>query len=1003
MAAWNPKANEIFLKALEVQSSDSRRRFMADAAGGDADLLAQVESLMDAIGHAGSYLESPAAGAGLREVPDRGGPTLHEGSPVREGPGTVVRRYKLLEQIGEGGMGVVFLAEQTRPVHRTVALKIVKAGMDTRQVVARFEAERQALAMMDHPNIARVLDAGATEGGRPFFVMELVKGVSITRYCDERRLTLRDRLLLFVQVCAAVQHAHQKGIIHRDLKPGNVLVASYDGRPAPKVIDFGVAKATGGRLTERTLFTGFGAMVGTLEYMSPEQAGLNQLDVDTRSDIYSLGVLLYELLTATTPLGGTRLKEAALVEALRAIREAEPDKPSTRLSATAGLSVIAMNRGLDPDRLNGLVRGDLDWIVMRCLEKDRARRYDTANSLARDIERFLHDEPVQARPPTTMYRVRKFVRRHRHTLITAAIFGLFLLASAGAAAGAIGWAARDRAERRAVVEQEATKALEEADHWCGLDNMPEALAATRRVEALLADGVASDALRERVRQRRADIEMASRLEGIRLRQSEVKVEYFDHTAADPEYAEAFKAYRIDPTVTDPAEAASRVRQSAIRDQLVAALDDWAWVKPTKDSEGREWLNAVARLADPDNWRNRFRDPAMQKDRQGLEGLASRGEVASLSPTGVVLLARALGKVGAHEKALQVLRRALHRHPADFWLNYETGAAYGRMARSRDANPAALSDAIGFFRTALACRPESAPAHSNLAWWLSHQGNQEEAILLCDSAIRLDPKHFPGHFVLGIALNRKGAAADAIVTLHRALELQPRHYWARFNLACAYRQKGEWEHAIEQFRQTIRLDPQTTEARYELATLFRARKRWGEAEAEYQEVLRSKPDHHRARCYLAIVLAHQGSLDESLAEAREAVRLRPQEPLGHCSLGNSFHRKGRTDDAVAAYRESIRLGLKSAQVHYQLGAALRDNGDFGAAAAEFGEAVRLQPRTAVYYTHLGIALGRAGRPDESIAAFRRAAALELSGGLAHRRLGLPLWQNGEREAAATAFH
>jgi serine/threonine protein kinase/tetratricopeptide (TPR) repeat protein len=964
MAAWNPKANEIFLQALEVRPPEGRRRLIRDAAGGDAELQAQVESLIDASDRAGSYLESPAAGVGFGEVLAAGGPSPHEDAAVREGPGTVVRRYKLLEQIGEGGMGVVFLAEQTRPVHRQVALKIVKAGMDTRQVVARFEAERQALAMMDHPNIAKVLDAGATEGGRPFFVMELVKGVSVTKYCDERRLTPGDRLLLFVQVCAAVQHAHQKGIIHRDLKPSNVLVASYDGRPVPKVIDFGVAKATGARLTERTLFTGFGAMVGTLEYMSPEQADLNQLDVDTRSDIYSLGVLLYELLTGTTPLEGKRLKEAALVEALRAIREEEPVRPSTRLSMTGGMPAIALNRGVDPGRLNALVRGDLDWIVMKCLEKDRARRYDTASGLARDIERFLDDEPVQARPPTTAYRLQKFVRRHRPALVTSAVLGLFLLVSTGVAAAAIGWAARDRAARRAVVEREAAKALEEAEHWCGRDNLPEALAATRRVEALLAGGGAGEALRGRVRQWRADVDMASRLEEIRLGQSEVKVEYFDHTAAGPEYAEAFKAYGIGLTVVDPAEAASRVRRSAIREQLVAALDDWAWVKPAKDAAGRERLNEVARLADPDDWRNRFRDAAMRKDRRALEGLADGGEVASLPPTGVVLLARALGNAGAHDEALQVLRRAVHRHPADFWLNYEAGAAYGRIARSGEADPAALQEAIGFFRTTLACRPDSAPAHSNLAWWLSHQGKQEEAILLCEKAIRLDPNHFPGHFVLGIALNRKGAPADAVAALRRAVELQPRHSWANFDLACAYRQTGDSEKAIEQLRRTIRRAPQMTEPRYELGTIFRAGKRWREASAEFREVLRLKPDHHRARCYLATSLAYQGELDDAVAEAREAVRLRPQEALGHYTLGFALHRKGRAADAVAAYRESIRLGRNTAQVHHELAAALRDNGEFVGAAAEFAEAVRLEPRRPPHRTLMSLA-GRRTSPASVI--------------------------------------
>jgi serine/threonine protein kinase/tetratricopeptide (TPR) repeat protein len=419
MAVRESPEKSIFLQAIEKNSPAERAAFLDAACQDNPQLRAEVEALLRA--H-----EAPQPVLDAREP---GSPTMDD--PVSERPGTSIGPYKLLQEIGEGGMGTVFMAEQSRPVQRKVALKLIKAGMDSRQVIARFEAERQALAIMDHPNIAKVLDAGTTAAGRPYFVMELVKGVPITKYCDEHHLTPKERLELFVPVCQAVQHAHQKGIIHRDLKPSNVLVCIYDGKPVPKIIDFGVAKATGYKLTERTLFTEFGAIVGTFEYMSPEQAQLDQLDIDTRSDIYSLGVMLYELLTGTTPLERKRLKQLAVLELLRLVREEEPPRPSTRLSTVQELPSIAANRGLEPRKLSGLVRGELDWIVMKCLEKDRNRRYETANGLARDIERYLQDETVSACPPSTGYRLRKFARKNRKVLISVGAFALVLLTGAG--------------------------------------------------------------------------------------------------------------------------------------------------------------------------------------------------------------------------------------------------------------------------------------------------------------------------------------------------------------------------------------------------------------------------------------------------------------------------------------------------------------------------------------------------------------------------------------------
>ncbi len=433
-----PEVKTIFLEALDRRAGAERRSYLDEACGRDRELRSQVESLLLAHQQAGEFLDPLAFGASLG--PDQ--------SSLTEGPGTIIGRYKLLEKIGEGGMAVVYMAEQTEPIRRKVAFKIIKLGMDTRQVIARFEAERQVLALMDHPSIAKVLDAGATETGRPYFVMELVQGVSITEYCDKNSLSTKDRLALFLQVCNAVQHAHQKGIIHRDIKPSNVMVTHHDGKPIPKVIDFGIAKATNQKLTEKTLFTRYAHIIGTPAYMSPEQAELSDLDIDTRSDIYSLGVLLYELLTGTTPFSEEELRKAGYAEMQRVIREQEPMKPSTRIKTALRRASVPLagetscgdarpTKKAGPrwpcDSMGGTpmlreVRGDLDWIVMKSLEKDRARRYETASGLAEDVRRHLEHEPILAREPSTPYRVRKFLRRHRWQ--TLAVLATVVIAGA---------------------------------------------------------------------------------------------------------------------------------------------------------------------------------------------------------------------------------------------------------------------------------------------------------------------------------------------------------------------------------------------------------------------------------------------------------------------------------------------------------------------------------------------------------------------------------------------
>jgi eukaryotic-like serine/threonine-protein kinase len=481
---------EIFINALKRPEAADRQAYVAEACGDNVELRRQVEALLAEHDQLGSFLESPPAAV-----------TETASYPVvAEEPGAAIGPYKLLQQIGEGGFGIVYMADQQSPVRRRVALKIIKPGMDTRQVLARFKAELQALSLMDHPNIARALDAGATDSGRPYFVMELVRGVPITEYCDRNNLPVHERLDLFIQVCHAVQHAHQKGIIHRDIKPSNVLVTLNDGRAVPKVIDFGVAKAIDRQLTPETLFTRFAEMIGTPLYMSPEQAEMTSLDIDTRADIYSLGVLLYELLTGNTPFDRARLQRAAFDEIRRIIREEEPPKPSLRISTLGDTrTAVAAHRQADPHRLSQLLRGDLDWIVMKALEKDRTRRYETANNFAADVLRYLSDEPVEACPPSSIYRFRKFARRNRVTITTAAVvLAALLLGTVVSVTQAI------RATRAEQLAED--RLLEETD--------------ARNEAAAARDRADENAARERAQRQTADRERAeaTRQRQVALRQ-----------------------------------------------------------------------------------------------------------------------------------------------------------------------------------------------------------------------------------------------------------------------------------------------------------------------------------------------------------------------------------------------------------------------------------------------------------------------------------------------------
>jgi serine/threonine protein kinase len=834
MTTWNPQANDLFLKALALPTADERRAYLAQACT-EPELRAEVEALLDASDRAGNFLEHPV-------------------SNLAERPGTVIGPYKLLEQIGEGGFGLVFVAEQQHPVRRKVAVKVLKPGMDTRQVIARFEAERQALALMDHVNIAKVLEAGETSSGRPYFAMELVRGVPITDYCDKNNLTPRQRLELFVTVCQAVQHAHQKGIIHRDIKPSNIMVTLHDGVPVVKVIDFGVAKALGQQLTDKTMYTAFAQLVGTPLYMSPEQAELSGLDVDTRSDIYSLGVLLYELLTGTTPFDRERLIKAGYDEMRRIIREEEPVKPSTRISTMGQAATpVSAHRQSDPTRLSRLFREELDWIVMRALEKDRARRYESASAFAADVQHYLHDEPVTARPPSAWYRAGKFARRHRGSLVMAG-FGLAgLLLVVAAVAGSLGWAASDRAARELALDRQVDMILDEAVSLLETGRWPEAVGAVERVDKLLAAAGRSERP-ARHGQLQRDLAMARRLEDLYNQPgNEMAVANFSggamlgsYQADDRAYAKAFADYGIELAALPVAEAAERIRASSIRLELARALDVWSDLRRRAGTKERlDWqqLLEVAKLADADECRNQLRTALERDDRQALQALAASADVRKLPASTLGLLGRTLADyLGAPDQALALLRQAQRQYPADLWINGALGwYCYGVL------RPAQIDEAARAFAVAVALRPDSVVLRN----------------------------------CLGRALLASGAYAEASAEFSKAIELRPTYPAPWFNRGVAYGHLRQWDSALASCREAIRLMPSHPDAHYGLGEVLRLQGKFAEAETAFEQAIRLRPDSAPYHNSLREVRRRQGKDADAAALYGELTGLdilRPQDKV-----------------------------------------------------------------------------------------------------------------------------
>jgi serine/threonine protein kinase/Flp pilus assembly protein TadD len=1000
---------DLFEAALDLPP-ENRGAYLDGVCAGDVGLRHRLEGLLSKHGRAGNFLEPPALSA-LATVDE---------SVVGERPGTRIGAYKLLEQIGEGAFGVVFLAGQEQPVHRKVALKVLKPSMDTRQVVARFEAERQALALMDHPNIARVFDGGttsgepgalATGGGRPYFVMELVRGIPMTDFCDQNQLTIRDRLALFVTVCHAIQHAHQKGIIHRDLKPSNVLVTLQDGAPLAKVIDFGIAKALGQPLTDKTLFTGFSQLIGTPLYMSPEQAALTSADVDTRSDLYSLGVLLYELLTGTTPLQSDRYREVGFDELRRVIREEDPPPPSHRIStlspAATGLSPKCRS---ELRRLSQVCRGELDWIAMKCLEKDPSRRYESASALAADVQAYLHDEPVRAVPPSACYRLRKYARRHKTALAVAGL----ILCIIGLTAGGAGWVVRDRmareqelrleqATRRDKLASQLELALAQADFLQGQGKRPEALAALERAE-LIASEVSADlackkrlaAVKDRLAAEARDQQFMARFEAIRLREASrvnAKENHFNNHLIAPEIRKALHDYGIDIGVAATAEAAARIktRPKRVRLQVIAALDQ-CLAYPGNDARMRPWLLAVLSSADNDAWRKQARMAWLYCLSGRALKLAREVDVTKHPPSFLLSLAarvplevttsrpiqdhpggpvqRKIEKKKLGER-LDLLRRIQDAYPGDLQANVCLG-----LELLDSQHPA---EAITYFTAALALRPDNPGLYFNRAIARHRVSEVDAAIADCRKAVTYAADYEVARFFLiQMLLDRKRwdeAIGECRAVLARDSKARDfKNVPACYYLGKALHGKNQFDEAAGAYRAALALDPKYEDARFDLINLLLHTKQWDEAICECRAVPR---DSKTVLTYyhLGIALRNKNELEEAEGAYRKALALDPNFARAHVNLGVTLEHQNRVDEAIREYRTAIALDPRNINAHRNLGVALRDKKPACDALCLFGTAAAPGPRFALAPYSVGLALERRRQLDEVIREFRTVTTLD----------------------------
>ncbi len=725
---------------------DQRDAFVQKQTDGDVLRIQRIQQLVAAHDNSDSYVDHVIEQATEAFV-----------APVLEKSGQWIGPYKLREEIGQGGMGVVFVAERERPHRQRVALKIIKPGMDTLDVIARFSAERQALALMDHPNIAKVLDAGSTETGRPYFVMELVKGIPITEYCDRHQLTIRKRLQLFIAVCNAIQHAHQKGIIHRDIKPSNVLVTEHDGSPVPRVIDFGVAKAMNQRLTEHSVYTMHRQVVGTLQYMSPEQSELSGLDIDTRSDVYALGLLLYELITGSMPFDKTSFDEASFDEKRRIIREELPPKPSTKISSLGDTApTVSTSRKSDPAKLRNLVRGDLDWIVIKSLEKDRNRRYESPAATARDIQRYLKDEPVEASPPSLGYRMNKFVSRHRRTIATGSAVALLMVLFGV-------WVTIAAANRR-VQRDRATTLLSNALETASLDlgraeNSPigaqmdwvAARASRQRIQDLVQTGLADRNLLDRARSFLTEFDLQNQKRLLAERLEEVLILGATHMdlqsweRMEGQLEQLFLDRGIEFAKQTPQEIATRIRADTSADLLSDALELWIGTKgqisdfggtPATTENMQPWADALY-AADPDPVRTGIRRLIYERKpftKNQVDALVKDVKLNTLTCRTLAWFGILYVMIGEFDETDNVYSIAFRTYPKDLMLNLDYGLILGGQGRWQEA--------VRYYIRGTAIRSDVPGLWRNLGVALRHTNELARSRQALEYSIKLQDDHAP---------------------------------------------------------------------------------------------------------------------------------------------------------------------------------------------------------------------------------------------------------------------